>query len=63
VSSPEQIVPKEVSISKEFISILTILFGTLLVALGCGFAFGWPFGVIAAGVVVLVFGFILGLGK
>lgn len=63
MSSPEQIVPKEVVISKEFISILAIVFGTLVLSLGCGFALGWPFGLIVTGVVSTVFGFILGLSK
>lgn len=60
---PEEIVPKTLSISKEFISIFTLIFGTLVLAVGCGFAFGWPFALIATGVVVTVFGFLLGLGK
>jgi len=63
MSEEQQIVPKAISVSKEFISILAIVFGILLVALGCGFAFGLPIALIATGAVILVFGFVLGLGK
>lgn len=65
MSNPQEqpIVPKTLVISKEFISILTLIFGTLILAVTCGIVFGPPYAGFPPGVVMVVFGFVLGLSK
>lgn len=43
-------------------SFLTVIVGTLLLAVGVGAAFGWPFSLIVVGAVLTVVGLLVGQG-
>jgi hypothetical protein len=52
-----------ISITRGTFAMLVMLLGLILAPLGAGYAWGWAYGLFTAGIMISVYGVLLGIGN